>query len=118
MRNLLMLVGLLVVAWLGFSKLEADRPAASSLAAPVAETARRPVGRPFSRPFAPAPVATAPATAASTAAPTAAPFHCDGRTRCPQMRSCAEATYFIQHCPGTTMDGDGDGVPCEQQWCQ
>ena len=33
------------------------------------------------------------------------------------MTSCEEATYFIQHCPNTTMDGDHDGVPCEQQWC-
>lgn len=45
------------------------------------------------------------------------PYQCDGRTMCSQMRSCAEAEYFIQHCPGTKMDGDGDGVPCEQQWC-
>ncbi|PKM07637.1 MAG: cold-shock protein [Gammaproteobacteria bacterium HGW-Gammaproteobacteria-4] len=44
-------------------------------------------------------------------------FTCDGRTMCPQMTSCAEARYFIQHCPNTTMDGDGDGVPCERQWC-
>ena len=44
-------------------------------------------------------------------------FKCDGRTRCPQMRSCEEATYFVQHCPDTKMDGDDDGVPCEQQWC-
>lgn len=43
---------------------------------------------------------------------------CDGRTRCPQMTSCAEATYFIQHCPNTAMDGDRDGVPCEDQWCR
>jgi len=42
---------------------------------------------------------------------------CDGRTRCSQMTSCEEATYFLEHCPGTTMDGDHDGVPCEQQWC-
>jgi hypothetical protein len=33
------------------------------------------------------------------------------------MTSCAEATYFIKQCPGTQMDGDGDGVPCESQWC-
>ena len=45
-------------------------------------------------------------------------FSCDGRTMCPQMTSCAEATYFIRSCPGTKMDGDGDGVPCEDQWCQ
>lgn len=44
-------------------------------------------------------------------------FQCDGRMRCPQMRSCAEATYFIQNCPDTKMDGDGDGVPCESQHC-
>ena len=42
---------------------------------------------------------------------------CDGRTRCPQMTSCAEAKYFIKHCPATEMDGDHDGVPCEEQWC-
>jgi cold shock CspA family protein len=45
------------------------------------------------------------------------PFSCDGRTQCSQMTSCAEATYFIQHCPNTQMDGNNDGEPCEQQWC-
>jgi cold shock CspA family protein len=44
-------------------------------------------------------------------------FRCDGRTHCSDMTSCAEAKYFLRHCPGTKMDGDGDGVPCEQQWC-
>ena len=44
-------------------------------------------------------------------------FACDGRTHCSQMHSCAEATYFLKHCPGTKMDGNHDGVPCEQQWC-
>jgi hypothetical protein len=33
------------------------------------------------------------------------------------MKSCAEATYFLRNCPGTQMDGNNDGVPCEQQWC-
>ena len=42
-------------------------------------------------------------------------FKCDGRTHCSQMTSCAEATYFIQHCPNTQMDGNNDGEPCEQQ---
>jgi hypothetical protein len=45
------------------------------------------------------------------------PFHCDGRTYCSQMTSCAEATYFLRNCPGVKMDGEGDGVPCEKQWC-
>lgn len=44
-------------------------------------------------------------------------FACDGRTRCSQMTSCAEATFFLKQCPGTQMDGDGDGKPCESQWC-
>jgi len=44
-------------------------------------------------------------------------FSCDGRTHCFQMTSCAEAKYFIQNCPNTRMDGDGDGIPCESQWC-
>ncbi|MEB2316353.1 MAG: excalibur calcium-binding domain-containing protein [Xanthomonadaceae bacterium] len=33
------------------------------------------------------------------------------------MRSCDEAKFFIRNCPGTQMDGDRDGVPCESQWC-
>lgn len=44
-------------------------------------------------------------------------FRCDGRTHCSQMSSCAEATFFLKNCPGVKMDGNNDGVPCEQQWC-
>ena len=44
-------------------------------------------------------------------------FKCDGRTHCSNMTSCAEATFFLQNCPGVEMDGNGDGVPCEKQWC-
>ena len=51
-------------------------------------------------------------------APGLASEKCDGRTRCSQMTSCAEATYFIEHCPNTEMDGNQDGVPCEKQWCR
>jgi cold shock CspA family protein len=50
-------------------------------------------------------------------APAASSFSCDGRTRCSQMTSCAEATFFLKNCPGTQMDGDHDGIPCEQQLC-
>ncbi|UJF21942.1 excalibur calcium-binding domain-containing protein [Shewanella sp. OMA3-2] len=59
-------------------------------------------------------------------APTAQPrsiipssqFRCEaGKTHCSQMRSCAEATFYINNCPGTKMDGNGDGVPCERQFC-
>jgi hypothetical protein len=45
-------------------------------------------------------------------------FQCDGRTRCREMRSCEEAEFFIANCPGTKMDGDGDGIPCEDQFCR
>lgn len=45
------------------------------------------------------------------------PARCDGRTSCGQMTSCKEAKYFLQNCPGVKMDGNHDGVPCEQQWC-
>lgn len=44
-------------------------------------------------------------------------FSCDGRQYCSQMRSCDEAKYFLANCPGAKMDGDGDGIPCERQWC-
>lgn len=44
-------------------------------------------------------------------------YECDGRTHCSEMTSCEEATYFIQNCPNTKMDGDLDGIPCERQWC-
>lgn len=46
-----------------------------------------------------------------TAAPS--PFHCDGRQYCSQMHSRAEAEYFLRNCPDTKMDGDHDGIPCE-----
>jgi hypothetical protein len=44
-------------------------------------------------------------------------YSCDGRQHCSQMSSCEEATFFINNCPNTKMDGDRDGVPCERQHC-
>jgi hypothetical protein len=40
-------------------------------------------------------------------------FKCDGRQHCGQMNSRAEAEYFVKNCPNTKMDGDHDGIPCE-----
>ncbi len=57
------------------------------------------------------------AVQAATASPAPSTFKCDGRTMCSQMTSCAEARYFLKHCPNTKMDGNNDGEPCEQQWC-
>ena len=45
-------------------------------------------------------------------------YRCDGRAYCSQMTSCEEATFFINNCPDTKMDGNNDGVPCESQWCR
>ena len=59
-------------------------------------------------PSTPAPLYSAPATDA---------YRCDGRIQCSQMTSCDEAKFFLANCPGTKMDGNGDGIPCEQQWC-
>jgi len=44
-------------------------------------------------------------------------YQCDGRTYCSEMTSCEEAKYFLKNCPGVKMDGNHDGIPCEQQWC-
>lgn len=78
----------------------------------VAEAAARalPAASQFDRPWGQQPRATTPVANAS-------PYRCDGRTRCPQMRSCEEAKHFIKYCPNTEMDGDRDGIPCERQWC-
>jgi hypothetical protein len=56
-------------------------------------------------------------TASSAPPPAESRFKCDGRIYCSQMTSCAEATYFLKNCPGTKMDGNNDGIPCEKQWC-
>jgi micrococcal nuclease len=56
--------------------------------------------------------------ARNIASPVVAAYRCDGRTHCSQMRSCDEAKYFLAHCPGVKMDGDHDGIPCEDQWCR
>jgi hypothetical protein len=90
MRNIVLILLVAVAAWYGYSHVQRHR------AVELADET---------------PVKLAPADSPSS-------FKCDGRTYCSQMTSCAEATYFLQHCPGTKMDGNHDGVPCEQQWCK
>jgi cold shock CspA family protein len=43
-------------------------------------------------------------------------FQCQGKVHCSQMTSYEEAEFYLQNCPGTKMDGDNDGIPCEQQF--
>lgn len=58
-----------------------------------------------------------PAAMAPADLPDTRTYRCDGRTHCSQMTSCNEATFFLKNCPGVSMDGNHDGVPCQQQWC-
>jgi thiol:disulfide interchange protein len=60
---------------------------------------------------------TPTASTAPTASTSSSSFSCDGRKHCSQMKSCAEAHFFLANCPGVKMDGDKDGIPCEEQWC-
>jgi len=53
----------------------------------------------------------------STLVEQTSPYRCDGRTRCTEMTSCGEAEFFLKNCPDTKMDGDNDGIPCEDQHC-
>lgn len=77
-------------AWNYFSKNESVPHIPTTMPAAVAETR---VETPFQQPQ--------------------SNFSCDGREHCSQMTSRAEAVFFIRNCPNTKMDGDHDGVPCE-----
>ena len=97
MKRLIAIVVVGMLAWQGYGQYSAKR----ADAAPSAED-----------------VQAEPSGGFETTGTTApASFRCDGRTHCSQMSSCAEAKYFLNNCPGVKMDGDRDGVPCEQQWC-
>jgi endonuclease YncB( thermonuclease family) len=45
-------------------------------------------------------------------APGAAPA-CGRKRYCKEMTSCAEARFYLEHCNIARLDGDGDGVACE-----
>jgi endonuclease YncB( thermonuclease family) len=40
-------------------------------------------------------------------------FECGGKTKCGQMSSCSEATFYLNQCGLGRLDRDHDGVPCE-----
>lgn len=47
-----------------------------------------------------------------------AEFQCSPqKSSCSAMTSCAEAFFHQERCGVQNMDGDHDGIPCEQQWC-
>lgn len=92
MGRLLVLALVAIIAWKGFEHFRGN----------TATTTRR----------------AEPELILKSPSPASQTFRCDGRTYCSQMTSCAEATYFLKNCPGVKMDGNNDGVPCEQQWCR
>ncbi len=44
-------------------------------------------------------------------------YSCAGKTMCTEMVSCNEAKFYLKNCPNVNIDGDLDGIPCEEQWC-
>jgi len=41
-------------------------------------------------------------------------FTCGGKKFCSEMASCEEARHYFTQCGIKTLDGNGDGVPCEK----
>jgi hypothetical protein len=102
MRKILTLLIVGVLVWYGWSHYRSVSDVSLSTDIPTAN-----------------PVALSRRAGAATPIP-AVPgnsYACDGRTHCSQMTSCDEAKYFLRNCPGTKMDGNNDGEPCESQWC-
>lgn len=40
-------------------------------------------------------------------------FSCSGKRYCRQMASCEEAHFYLRQCGVASLDGNGDGEPCE-----
>ncbi|PKV13928.1 excalibur calcium-binding domain-containing protein [Xanthomonas prunicola] len=119
-----LLLLLLVAVAGGYAYLDRDTqmPAPAPPETSSAVPARAPADRtpPDRAALQSSPAVTAAAAAGKTSA-TPAPtphYSCGGRKHCSQMTSCDDATWVLRNCPGTKMDGDNDGVPCEDQLCR
>ena len=44
--------------------------------------------------------------------PEKASFKCGAKRSCREMKSCAEARFYLKKCGVSGLDGNGDGVPC------
>ncbi|WP_022954740.1 thermonuclease family protein [Leucothrix mucor] len=42
-------------------------------------------------------------------------FSCDSKRFCKQMTSCREACFYLETCNISRLDGNHDGIPCNQQ---
>ena len=56
----------------------------------------------------------APGSTSSQSTDTPPSGSCGTKTRCQQMRDCEEAKHYLNTCGLKTIDGDGDGIPCEK----
>jgi endonuclease YncB( thermonuclease family) len=45
--------------------------------------------------------------------PKPGPLVCGTRTYCGEMATCEEARFYFEQCGAHSLDGDGDGIPCE-----
>ena len=99
MKNLIVLLLIASLGWYGYGKYQ---QATRQTQPEQAFSPELPTERPATRPE----------------RPTGKSYTCDGRTYCSQMTSCEEATWFLRNCPGTKMEGNNDGIPCERQWCK
>ncbi len=48
-----------------------------------------------------------------TPRPKPGPLACGTRTYCSEMATCEEARFYFEQCGIHSLDGDGDGIPCE-----
>ena len=108
MKKLLLLLAIGYGVWNYYLK-PSDSPIISNIGSDGSVLSQPVITQSFS--------AAAPTVFLAPTAVSSRSSRCDGRTHCSQMSSCEEATYFLRNCPGTQMDGEGDGVPCERQWC-
>ncbi len=53
------------------------------------------------------------AAVGSVSAASAASLACGSKRLCIEMRSCAEARFYLVQCGLSRLDGNGDGIPCE-----
>ena len=115
MKRLLIVVLLAFAAWQGYGEYK-SRGAEKAEPQGIADSAQPRAEKAEPQGIADSVQPTMAPTAQREIEPTNQ-FRCDGRIYCSQMTSCAEATYFLRNCAGVKMDGDNDGIPCEQQWC-
>ena len=44
-------------------------------------------------------------------------YSCGQKSKCPQMKSCEEALFYLNECGVKRLDYDKDTIPCEKTHC-